>query len=300
MAAARSSLPVVHARPAAAPLARSPLERAGEEDLFHDYVLSAYAPLAPHVGKLRSLNLLVESFAVAGLEAEGLSLLRCVREGLGAFRTVWGVKRVHATGALGWELYFYDWERAHADLSLPRLQEIFAPVVEVDAREPYPLPWHMVSIEVSREALARRGRVGAHLYIDMRSYALLGEKFTFENVYTFHDPRTEVDMILHRLKSSVHFDPERDGVAALMPPPLRRCGKVCVANKRSSDAVYFSRIRTPDLAWFLRTHAWPEEMTALVGGRAMELDHLLWDVGVDFDRAGGVLTARKTGVYGSF
>ncbi|AKT42263.1 uncharacterized protein CMC5_064860 [Chondromyces crocatus] len=298
--AARPSLPTVQGSAPPAPRARTSFERVGPEDQFHDYVLGAYTPVAPAEGKLRSLALLVESFALAGLEEEGLRLVRCVREGLGAFRTVWGVKRVHATEAMAWELYFYDWERAHADVSLPRLREILAPSVDVDAREPFPLPWHMVSIEVSSEALAQRGRVAAHVYIDMRSYELSGDKFTFENVYTFHDPRTEVDMILHRLRSSVHFDPDRDGLATLMPPPLRRCGKMCVANKRASDAVYFSRIRTPALTWFLRTHGWPEALASLTTTQAAALDHLLWDVGLDFDRAGGVVSPRKTGIYGSF
>jgi hypothetical protein len=292
------TLPVLSAR---ARRARSPLERATDRDELHDYILHAYTPLAPPEGKLRSINVLVESFALRDLEEEGLHVVRLLRDGLGPFRTVFGIKRDHGSGALFWELYFYDFERTHADLSIARLGEILHPAVRVDAREPWPLPWHMISVEIGPDHLKSRAPARLNVYIDMRSYELSGTRFTLENVYTFHDPRRDIDAILHRLRSSVHFDPERDGIASLMPPSLRRCGRVCVANKRGADAVYFSRITTPALGGFLAAQGWPAEIQALVRARAPELDHLLWDVGIDFHRdEGGALRIRKTGLYGTF
>ncbi len=143
--------------------------------------------------------------------------------------------------------------------------------------------------------------VPAHVYVDMRSYELSGRAFTFENVYTFHDPRREVDEVLHRLRSSVHLAPARERLAELLPPPLFRCHRLCVANKRASDALYFSRIPTQALRWFLEREAWPEPLRQFVGASGGEFAHLLWDVGLDF-RAGedGRLETGKTGVYGSF
>ena len=282
-------------------LAEAPLELCTASDRFHDYVLGAYEPLAPPEGKLRSVNLLVESFALAGVEAQGLAMIRRIREEYGPFRTIFGVKWNRETGAIGWELYFYDWNRAHADCSLPRLREILAPAVNVDAVEPWPLPWHMISVEIGPAHLVGGGPVPAHVYVDMRSYELTGERFVFENVYTFHDPRAEVDDILHRLRSSVYVEPGRHNLAALMPPPLFRCGKICVANKRTSDAIYFSRIPTAPLRWFLDRHGWPAPLQRFVSGAGAGLGHLLWDVGVDFRSArGGELSVGKTGVYGSF
>ncbi len=287
--------------PAAPPqgLARTPPELAGEGDRFHDYVLGAYAPLAPHAGKLRSLNLLVESFALAGLEEEGLAVMRRVRDGLGPFRTVWGIKQREG-GVLGWELYFYDFERRHADLSIARVAELLAPAVTVDAREPWPLPWHMFSVEIGPAQLRRQEPAAVDVYIDMRSYKLRGDRFAFENVYTFHDPREEIDDILHRLRSSVHFRWGHDPLASLMPPSLLRCGRICVANKIGADALYFSRVPTPALAAFLGARGWPEALRRFVAGHGPALDHLLWDVGIDFDRHEGALRVVKTGLYGSF
>jgi len=63
-----------HGEPAGR-LARAPLARCGPGDRFHDYVLGEYAPLVPHEGKLRSVNLLIESFALLGVEAQGTALI---------------------------------------------------------------------------------------------------------------------------------------------------------------------------------------------------------------------------------
>src|SRR3954471_21829398 len=85
-------------------LARSPLERCTRGDLFHDYVLTPYHPQGDAVGRLRSVNLLIESFALAGVEAEGLEVIRLLRERLGPFRTVWGIKQYEQSDVPhGWE-----------------------------------------------------------------------------------------------------------------------------------------------------------------------------------------------------
>jgi hypothetical protein len=224
-----------------------------------------------------------------------------VRRGLGPFRTVWGVKHDRERAALrGWELYFYDWERVYADLSIAALTRLLAPVVRVDASPPRELPWHMVSIEVSPDDLRGQGAVPVHVYVDMRSYELRGARFSFENVYTFHDPQREIDDILRRLRASVYVDLERDSLARLMPPSLFRCHKVCVANKRTGDALYFSRVETPALLGFLRAQGYPREVIDLVQAEQARLDHLLWDVGVDFSAEGGRAEIRRTGFYGSF
>jgi hypothetical protein len=277
-----------------------PLERCGASDRFHDYILEAYEPLSPAEGKLRSVNVLYESFALAGLEGPGRAVVDRVRTELGPFRTVWGIK-LRESGELGWELYFYDFERVHADLSISRMREILAPSITMDAREPWPMPWHMFSVEISREHLLDPSRPAAiDVYLDMRSYKVRGAAWELENVYTFHDPRTEIDVILHRLGSSVHFDRRRHNLATLVPLSLLRCHRLCVANKRSADAIYASRIPTRALLDFMARTSWPRELRGFVERYESELDLLLWDVGLDFSGQGGTLWVRKSSLYGSF
>ncbi len=296
----RAALPIAPIQAQRPRLATTPMESCGPDDCFHDYVLLEYEPVASAVDKLRSLNVLVESFALGGVEKEGVALMNAVRRGLGPFRTVWGIKWHHARRALGWELYFYDFKREHADISIPNLTRILAPHVEVEGREPRPLPWHMFSVEIDGPKLRREAASALDIYVDMRSYKCSGDGAVFENVYTFHHARSEIDDILHRLRACVHFDPERDRLERLMPPHLFNCRKICVANKRRADALYFSRVTTRALMRFLEDQGWPEELSAFVDGREKELNHLLWDVGIDFRATDGGATPVKTGIYGSF
>jgi hypothetical protein len=284
------------------------LERCTEDDRFHDYVLSEYAPRTPHEGKLRSVSFLHASFAAAGVEDAGREVVALVRSGLGPFRTVWGVKFAEGAAApTGWELYFYDFDRSHADLGIERMRAILAPRLDVDACETRVLPWHMFSVGFDAEALRTPVPVPAHVYLDMRSYELRGEDLSFENIYTFHDPRAEVDEVLHRLRASAHFlpspspHPRRENLATLVPPHLFRCaGRVCVANKRTCDALYFSRVDSLVLGRFMRDRAWPAVLRGLVEDHAADLDHLLWDVGVDFRASDAGPRVVRSAVYGSF
>lgn len=280
---------------------RIALERCGATDLFHDYILSPYEPLVPPDGKLRSVNVLYESFACAGVEARGARLVERLRAEFGWFRTVWGVKQDAQTGAVrGWELYFYDFERANADLSLARIREILHPTVRLEAVDEWEIPWHMFSVELSPEDLLHGGSVPAHVYVDMRSYELRGTELELENIYTFHEPRTEIRDVLRRMRSALHLPAEGPELGQLMPPWLFRCRRLCVAHKRHTDALYFSGIDTQAFLRFLESRHWPRTIQELVRSEEEGFAHLLWDVGVDFRREREGLRVLKAGIYGTF
>ena len=284
-------------------LAKAPLERCGPGDVFHDYVLAPYEPLVPAEGLLRNVNLLVESFALAGVEAEGSALVDALRGQLGSFRTVWGIKQKGA--ALAWELYFYDFERTHEDLNFESVLSILQPFLYVARPEVRTLPWHMFSVEFGPEAL-RGGPSEAspgvfNLYIDLRSYRFADGAMSLENIYSFHDTSGEIDEVLHRLRYAPHYDPARDTLSALIPPHLQQCERICVANKRHADALYFSRMSTRSLLRFMEEHDWHPALVSFVASRSREHAHLLWDVGLDFARSErGRARVRKTGLFGSF
>lgn len=285
----------------AARLAVSELEYTARGDLFHDSVLRAYEPVAAPEGKLRSLNLLVESFALAGVEGEGRALLEQVRRDLGPFRTVWAIKHSRdADVPLAWELYFTDVERTRADLSIERIKKIVAPILPVDAEEPWPLPWHVFSVDFAPSHLRGQGAASVHVYIDIRSYELRGRNFVLENIYTFHHPQEKIDEILHRLRMAVHVNARKENLARLLPPSLLRCYQVCIANKHQADGIYFSRVSTAAFQEFIETHTWPGPLLRFVAEHRPLLGHLLWDVAFDFRTMDGGLQVPKTVVFGSF
>ncbi|MFK7992347.1 MAG: hypothetical protein AB8I08_40375 [Sandaracinaceae bacterium] len=301
----KTTLPVVRA-PYEPPVG---LERCSGDEPLHDYILKPYEPLTPHDGMLRSVNLLYASFAEAGVETEGREVVSRLRDTLGPFRTVWGIKHDALSGALrGWELYFYDWTRTHADLQIAPVCDALSELLSIRAVEPRPLPWHMFSIDFGVDALrsgsspddAAANEASVHVYIDMRSYALHGPQLTFQNIYTFHDPRVEIDDVMARIRASVHVDLATEPLARLLPPELFGCHKMCVANKRDGDAFYFSRVPTRSLLRFLREQDYPESLSGLIERETPGLAHLLWDVGLDFTATPEGARVRRSGVYGSF
>ena len=191
-------------------------------------------------------------------------------------------------------------ERAHADLSIARISELLAPHLQLAGSEPRPLPWHMFSVEFGPQQLRAAATASLDIYIDMRSYKSEAGNLRFENIYTFHEARPQIEEILHRLRACVHFDPKHDALQKLMPPQLFNCHKICVANKRTSDALYFSRVTTSALSKFLADHRWPEPLQTFARDHADDLGHLLWDVGLDFQRRDDHATPIKSGLYGSF
>ena len=279
----------------------APAERCGADEQFLDYILTTYEPRAPFEGRLRSVNALYRTFELGGVGAEGRRSVECLRTGLGRFRTVWGAKQDHRSGAWAWEYYFYDFERQHADLSLEAVVRHLAPAFRVDARLCRPTPWMMFSVDCSPAILRGEEAAAAHVYVASRSYRLAGDDLELENVYHFHPPREELAEILMRLRQSPLHSAQEAHLGRILLPELVSCGSICVAYKRRADAVYFSRITTAQLVAGLRQLAWPAALVDWLDERTSELDHLLWDLGFDFRcDPDGSFHVDKSGFYGSF
>jgi hypothetical protein len=295
-------LPLVGGEAANEPAARAVFERWQPGDRALDYCLLPYDPVAPVEGKLRSVAVLAETFALMGVEDEGLALVAQMRARLGHGRTVWGVKYDRARETLSWEFYFYDVGRRFGDLSPEGMTALFAPAVAVEPVAPRELPWHMLSVEFTPAHLRGAATTTVRAYLEKvsLSYELRGATLTLENRYSFHDPRAEIDAILFDLRHSVHWDRASVSLAALIPPELLRCRHICVANKRLADGMYFSRITVDQLLWFLKRFEVSPRVRAFVEARRASLDHLLWDVGFDFRSENGALQVTKSGFYGSF
>ncbi|MCA9676100.1 MAG: hypothetical protein KC464_13760, partial [Myxococcales bacterium] len=262
-------------------------------------------PRQDPAGGLRAVNVLYASFALAGVEDAGVALVDALRAQLGPGRTVWGVK--HVAGVLSWELYVYDPGGARAEARPRAVLDALAPRLTVATPLPAtPVPHHMFSVEVSRAALVGDAAAALTYYVHgdggpgaSRSYALGADGLRLANLYTFHDPRADVRAVIDRLRSSVHLGAPPQGVAAVLWPSLRRCRRICVANKPAADGVYFSGVDTDQLVAFVDAHGWPAPLRDAIDGRRHRYGHLAWDVGFDFDLPPGATTPRlgKSAIY---
>ena len=283
------------------------LEYSTSQDPSLNYCLWEYSRATPAADKFRSVNLLYHSFEHAGVDARAYALVEAIRDAIGPFRTVFGVKLL--PGRIAWEFYFYDYRRREREVSISRVLEAIAKLAPCAVRPNERLPYFMFSLDVDAElAGGRRGLDVVHMYVGNPgssvssgiAYAVRPESTTLENFYFFFDAASQLDQAAGKICSSAYFDETRMTLDEVLVPELRRCQTICVANKQTHDCVYFSGIDVDQLLVFLRRLSYPRPIVDFVAEHRGALDHLLFDVGFDYRAEGGRLVVLKSGYYGVF
>ncbi len=283
------------------------IERTTSEDRYFDYCLWEYVPVAPPDGKLRSLNVLYNSFDVAGIDDRMYEICEAIRDGLGPARTVWGVKQQN--GSLSWELYFYDYQRLTREVSIPLILKIIAPYVGCNLSFSEQRPYFMFSIDLDDE-LARGARDLSEINVYMGNvgsnvssgicYSLTAERLRLDNFYFFFDAEQERDDIIAKIVSSAYVDSDQLSLEQILWPQLVHCKTIVVANKKLNDGIYFSRVDVNQLLYFLKRMKYPVSLVDFVERNRGELDHLLYDVAFDYVMRDGEIEILKSSYYGFF
>jgi hypothetical protein len=280
---------------------REPVYTTGE-DRFFDYCLQPYDPLRDPRGKLRSESLLWNSLDVAAAPRELDEALQAVQRTAGRDMTVCGIK--HQEGRLWWELYFYDRLKEDPAVRAESIIGAVAPWFQIVPRPRETVPYFMFSFDVLPDTAAGGKVEVVNLYLPYyqvqggRSYKLSADRLEMDNVYRFLHPKTEIHQILHEIRQSVFVDYTRVRLSQVLLPELIDCNRICVAKKRFADAVYYSGIDVDQLLFFLRTFTYPPAVLAFVQGHRRQLDHLRFDVGIDYTmRPDGSLVMTKSSYY---
>jgi len=272
-----------------------------------NYCLWEYSPAVPAEDKFRSVNLLFQSFDHAGVDARALDIVDAIREAIGPFRTVFGVKQLE--DRLAWEFYFYDYKRRQREVSISRVLDAIRPLARCDVKVNENLPYFMFSLDLDADlAGGRRDIDVVHMYVGNPgstvssgiAYALRAQDTTLENFYFFFDAANQLADASKKICSSAHFDDTSMPVEAVLVPELRTCKTICVANKQTHDCVYFSGIDVHQLLFFLERLRYPDAIVSFVRQNRANLDHLRFDVGFDYRMAAGRLAILKSGYYGVF
>lgn len=279
---------------------------AGGEPQF-DFCLWEYRPPAPAAGKLRSINLLSNSFDAGGLGKRAFEIVDALRDGLGKSRTVWGVKQ--EAGRISWEFYFYDYARLERERSIPRVLGLIRPWIPCSVAVSERQPYFMFSIDLDRAQLLEGrpveeiqmyiGNIGGTVSSGI-CYEVARGRTRLKNIYYFFDARTEMENVVGKLTSSVHLDAPGLDLDDVLWPQLRGCPIIVVSNKQERDGVYFSRIDVDQLLVFLERMHYPEAHVSFVRDNRRSLDHMLYDVGFDYRVENGELKIVKSAYYGVF
>ena len=272
-----------------------------------NYCLWNYSPAHPAEDKFRSVNLLFQSFDYAGVDARAYELVEAIRDAIGPFRTVFGIKLLPE--AIAWEFYFYDYKRSEREVSAARVLDAIAPFAPSAVRVNENLPYFMFSLDIDAQlASGNRGLDVVHMYVGNPgstvssgiAYAVRAGRTTLENFYFFFDAKSQLEAAADKIRCSAYFDATRIAIEEVLLPELRTCQTICVANKQTHDCVYFSGIDVDQLRFFLQRFAYPVPVQRFVADNRARLDHLLFDVGVDYRMEAGKLVTLKSGYYGVF
>jgi hypothetical protein len=282
------------------------LLESGPDDRYFDYCLEPYRPRRPWRGKLRSENLLWLSLEVAGAVDALRPPLLALRDSIGRDMTIWGVK--WDGERLFWEIYVYDPQREEPRARVESVAEVLRPWVRLVPEVSAAVPYAMFSFDLDLETMARGTIPALNAYLTGeqghagRSYVVTADGIELDNTYRFMDPKREIEQLLPLVKASIFVDyGEPSRLSKVLMPELFACRKCCVAKKRRNDGIYFSGIAVEQLAFFLRRFEYPERIRDFVSRHEQRLDHLSFDVGIDYRTAadGASLAYPKTSFYGS-
>ena len=281
------------------------LERTSAQDRYADYCLWDYPPLVPPAGKLRCSNLLWSAIDATGDGAHLKAACLALRERLGPFRTVFGVKKI--AGRLSFEFYFYDYARLERDVSITKVLKLLAPFVNCPLTYSERRPYFMFSIDLDEDVTSGRRTLDViNVYVGNPGssvssgicYELSPSGLRLANFYFFFDAKKEMDDIVAKVSCSAHHDLRGLPVSAILRPELLDCGVIVVANKKFNDGVYFSRIKIGQLVDFLEREQFPADLVGFAKQHRNELDHMLYDVGIDYVVEGQTVKVLKTAFYG--
>jgi hypothetical protein len=291
---------------AAWPIAvQQPLERSAPGDRYADYCLWDYPPLSRPDGKLRSANLLWRAIEASGGGPNLIAACEALRTGLGPGQTVFGVKQM--AGRLSFEFYFYDYGRIERRVSISRVLSILAPWVRCPLTPLEGRPYFMFSIDLDEEiASGRRPLETINVYIGNPGsnvssgicYEQTDAGLRLANFYFFFDAKNEMEEIAAKIGCSAHHDLRGFSTSTVLRGDLSDCAVIVVANKKFGDGIYFSRISVDQLIGFLDQEKFPDSLAAFVQRHRGDLDHLLYDVGLDYTVEADIVTITKSAFYG--
>ena len=286
----------------------SSFERCNSNDEFKDFCLWEYSPLCSANGKIRSISLLQHSLDVCDVNPKrSLSLCHKIRDNLGANQTVWGVK--FADGKISWELYFYDYNRLERKASIARIIEILKPDINCPLHFDENKPYFMFSIDLTTQTINEPSNLDEiNIYIGNPSnvvssgisYTLNDQGLKLGNLYYFYDRQKHWDDLTGKVACSAHIDLSHLKLKSLLWPELTEWQTIVVANKKNNDGLYFSRINIDNLIQFLNKCRYPKSIIAYFESNRDQLDHMLYDVGIDYVMKNGEINILKSAYYGFF
>jgi len=270
-----------------------------KDDIFLDYCRYEYNPAKNPVGKLKSENLLYESFRHTKCEYL-IDIIRSIKEIFGKNKTIYGIKK--EKDQLFWELYFYKYEM-YADTNIKNILDILKNFFKIKVEFNKDINYLMFSIDLEKYDLIINE---LHIYMPSTtsipggpSYLVKDGRVERENYYHFFNPK-EKNKIIEQIKKSNNFRISDDLINSILLPEYSDCYRICIAYKKDSDCIYYSRVKFNQFRLFLKNLEYPAELIRNVNENIDKYEYLLFDIGIDYKIKKGDFEIKKSGFYGYF
>lgn len=283
------------------------IEVTSSSDPYLDFCLWAYDPPSIINEPWRSANLLYDSFLEASAPDEAYQLCSLLRENIGEWKTVWGVKQFD--GQVSWEFYFYDYQRLEREVSLKRVLDSISQILPCRLSINEDSLYFMFSIDFDVQQLSLQQEMEeVNIYLGNLSesvssgicYSLSDQGLLLDNLYYFFDAQQEKQTIVDKITSSMYLQCSQINYDDILIPELRDCRTIVVANKKNRDGIYFSGITVEQLLYFLKLMQYPDSMISYLEKNQNHYEHLLFDIGIDYIMQDGEICYTKSSYYGVF
>jgi len=291
------------------------LEYQKNTDKLYNFGATEYNPnTTTFEGKLKSSNIFNNSIHNTTYENK----INLLLDELDVDKTCWGIKNVD--GKLEWELYFYD-TLIDIPSSLDLVHTYFnTPLLD---KQLYNNPYLMWSFDINDN---KQKEINLYLNdLDMfdrdlfffggRSYAYNGIDYKCRNTYYFWKNSIQnLDMIKDVIMTSPFVNDDTNIHDILIPEFIdyyigKRIGTntisfsphdfgIVTTNKVECDSIYYMSLDVDMLLVFLKRFNYPLNQIEFIEDNKDNLNHLLYDVSINYKMDGEEFKVLKSGYYG--
>lgn len=283
---------------------------ATERDRHITLGFEAYRPVRPLVDKIRAENLLWHSLRHAEMEDPWRPALRAIQARVGRDRSSFGVFFDRARQALAWELRVLNSPGSEGDPLgvLAEVREAVAPwfalAPGLDRAPPYAILGlrfdgsdETVNSDRRIETVELHARLPEARTLEVhRTGAGVRERVSTDVVL---EPKRDIDQVLPAIKSSafVDFAEDRRLLGRVLVPELFACRRLYISKRRDCDAIGFSGVNIEQLLFAHIRFEFPPPLIQFLRDHRDALEHLLFDVTVEYLQRDGDLVHTRCGFH---
>lgn len=284
------------------------LDRASDRDRHINLSFEAYRPVRPLVDKVRSENLLWHSLLHAGVLPQWDDPLHAIQRHVGRDRSVWGMFIDLDGGALSWELRVLNTEARSPLGVLDTLRAALAPWIELAPGLNEAPPYAILGLRFDTQTMAQ-GKLGS-VELHERSpgtrelevYRTSATNRTLVSRDTVLEPKRHIEDVLPQIKRSefVDFAADKRLLGRVLIPELFACRRLHISKRERCDALCFSGVNIEQLLFAYKRFEFPAALLAFLTTHQAQLEHLLFDVAIEYRSKAAQLEYPRVGYYGSF